>query len=74
MPDTGFLCLSLLSVVLGALLILKPSTLSKLSSRLNRTITVLDDGLIRHRHVTGLLAFVASYAFFQLALMLPHAR
>jgi hypothetical protein len=74
MPDTGFLFLSLLSVGVGACLFLAPGALAKASDRLNRSIGKLDDALIRHRYVVGVLAFVAGYAFFKLALLLPSLR
>lgn len=74
MPDSGFLALSLLSVVVGVMLFLAPKAIMKFSGLLNRTMTVLDDQLIHHRYVMGVLAFVASYAFFKIALMLPALR
>ena len=74
MPDSGFIFLSLASLVLGASLFLYPKVLLKLSGMMNRTMAVLDDQLIRHRYVIGLLAFIASYALFKLALMLPTLR
>lgn len=74
MPDTGFLFLSLLSVVVGALLILYPKGMVKLNKALNRTLTSLDERLVKHRYLVGLLAFAAGYAFFQIALMLPALR
>ena len=74
MPDTGFLLLSLLSLLVGAALFLYPRALSQGNSFLNRTLVAMDDMLIRHRYVMGLLAFLASYAFFRLALMLPAFR
>ena len=74
MPDTGFLFLSLVNVLLGALLFLAPNALAQVSRWLNRTLGDLDQNLIRHRYVMGLLAFVAGYAFFKLALLLPLLR
>ena len=74
MPDSGFLVLSLLSIVLGTALFLSPQALLKASSLVNRTLVVLDEQLMRHRYVMGVLAFVASYAFFKIALMLPALR
>ena len=71
MPDSGFLFLSVLSVCVGAMLFLAPGLISKMSQRLNKTLGVLDHQLLRHRYVAGLLAFVASYAFFKIALLLP---
>ena len=74
MVDTGFLTLSVLSMVLGIALFLSPTTVVKLSEVLNRTLHVLDKPLIRYRYLTGVCAFVASYAFFKLALLLPSLR
>jgi len=74
MPDSGFLFLSFVSLWVGAALFLAPKALAKLSSTLNRTLTVLDDRLIRNRYVVGLLAFAASYAFFKIAMTLPALR
>jgi len=70
MPDTGMLLLSVLAACVGALLFLFPHGLQQLSGLLNRTIAACDESLMRYRHVIGVLAFVASYAFFQMALML----
>ena len=71
MPDTGFLFLSIVSVLVGAMLFLAPSVMVKMSQRLNQTLVVLDQGMLRYRYVVGALAFVASYAFFKIALLLP---
>ena len=71
MPDTGFLFLSLMSVLVGAMLFLAPSVMLKMSHRLNQTLMVLDQSMLRHRYVVGALAFVAAYAFFKIALLLP---
>lgn len=74
MPDTGFLFLSLASVLLGTLLVLFPKAVVKLSSVLNRTLAAVDDVFLRYRYVVAILAFAASYAFFQIALTLPGLR
>ena len=71
MPDTGLLVLSMLSVGVGVLLVLSPNTLLLLSRTLNRTITTLDEALIRSRYLWALLLVLAGYGLFQLALMLP---
>ena len=63
--------LSLLSVLLGTALFLFPGAVLRLSTALNRTLAVLDERLIRHRFVIGLVAFGAGYAFFRLALLVP---
>ena len=74
MPDSGFLVLSLLSIIVGVMLFLMPKAIVKFSGLLNRTMAAVDEQLIRHRYVMGGLAFVASYAFFKIALMLPALR
>ena len=74
MPDTGFLFLSLVSLIVGTGLFLVPGALLKASEALNRTLGRLDDQLIRHRYVVGMLAFVAGYAFFKMAVLLPSLR
>lgn len=71
MPDTGFLFLSMMSVLVGATLFLAPNVILKVGQQLNRTLVVLDQGLLRHRYVMGVLAFLAGYAFFKIALLLP---
>ena len=74
MPDTGFLFLSLTSVALGTLLVLFPRAVVKLGGMLNRTLAAVDDQFIRYRYFVAVLAFAASYAFFQIALSLPNLR
>ena len=74
MPDTGFLFLSLASVVVGMSLFLFPVVLTRVSEWLNRTFIALDERLMHYRYLLGFLAFVASYAFFKIALLLPSLR
>ena len=74
MPDTGMIFLSLMCIVVGALLFLSPNALVKLNEVLNRAVNVIDTGLLRYRYLVGVLAFVASYAFFKLALLLPSVK
>lgn len=74
MPDTGCLFLSLTGLVVGSLVVLHPKGVLRLSGALNRTLAVVDDRVVRYRYVIGVLAFVASFAFFKLALMLPSLR
>lgn len=69
MPDSGLLFLCVMSLVTGSLLFLHPNALHKLSGSLNKTLFVLDERLIRHRFVSGLLVFAAAYAFFKLAML-----
>ena len=74
MPDTGFLFLSLLSLLIGVMLFLYPKSFTRFSKAVNRTLTVVDDRLMRRRYLVGLMAFIGSYAFFRLALLLPALR
>ena len=74
MPDTGFLFLSAVSVVVGTSLVLFPRAVLKLSGALNRTLAAVDEHFIRYRYFIALLAFAAGYAFFQIALLLPSLR
>ncbi|MBI2104715.1 MAG: hypothetical protein HYT90_03915 [Candidatus Omnitrophica bacterium] len=74
MPDIGCLFLSLVCLIVGASFILFPHALLGASRALNRTLTVLDDRLIRHRYVMGLLLFAVSYALFRLSLLIPLSR
>ena len=74
MPDTGCLFLSLLSVVVGAMFILAPDTLLKLSGALNRTLVTLDERLLRYRHLLGLTLLLLGYGLFRLALIMPSFR
>ncbi len=71
MPDSGLMVLSFVSLLVGTALYLYPKALLKFGSALNRTIGALDDQLVRHRYTVGLLAFIASYAFFKLAILMP---
>jgi hypothetical protein len=74
MPDSGLLGLSLVCLVVGAGFILFPHPLLALSQALNRTFTTLDTVLVRHRYLSGLVLFVASYLCFRLALLVPFLR
>ena len=74
MPDTGFLFLSLASLLVGVMLFLYPKGFSRFGKTLNRTLTVVDDRLMRRRYLVGLMAFIGSYAFFRLSLLLPALR
>ncbi len=71
MPDTGLLLVSAVCLVSAVVSILFPKTLEQMSGILNRTVTVLDQHLLRHRHLLGLALFAASYLFFRLALSVP---
>ena len=70
MPDSRLLLVSLLCVIIGGMFFLFPHGLSGLSQRLNTSHGTLDQRIIRCRYITGILAFVAGYGFFRLALLL----
>ncbi len=74
MPDTGLLFVSGVCLLTATLCILFPDMLGKLSVALNRTVTVLDQSLLQHRYMFGLLLFLMSYLFFRLALLVPGLR
>ena len=74
MPDSGFLFMSFVSLLVGVALFLSPNVLVRLGHLLNRTLAAMDEHLIRYRYFVALLAFAASYAFFQIALLLPTLR
>ena len=74
MPDTGFLFFSLVSLMVGAVFILFPHPLSKLSTTLNKTLVLADDHIMRYRHVIGVLLMLVSYGLFKLALWMPALR
>ena len=74
MPDTGVLFLSLLCVTAGVAFVLFPNPLLKVSEALNKTLTVLDQRLMRHRYLVALLLFVVSYLLFSIALLVPEIR
>lgn len=74
MPDSGMLFLSLACVVLGTTLFLQPTAVVKLNELFNRKVGDLGQECVRHRYVMGVTTFVASYAFFKLALLLPSIR
>ncbi len=69
-PNLGCLVLSLLCLGVGVWLVLFPHNLLETSRTLNRTLTVLDEYLIRYRYVIGLILVVVSYGLFRLALLL----
>ena len=74
MPDTGLLALSVVSLLVGTLLVLAPRKLTECNAWLNRSLGKVDAWLVRHRYVMALAAFGAGYAFFKLALLVPTLR
>ena len=74
MPDTGFLLLSGICLLAGVGFVLFPDPLLRLSTALNRTLTVLDQKLVRFRYMVGVVLFGVSYMLFNLALQVPGLR
>ena len=74
MPDSGLLVLSLVCLAAGAGFVLFPHPLLTISQALNRTLVSLDERLIRHRYLCGLLLFAVSYLCFRMALLVPGLR
>ena len=74
MVDSGCLFLSLVCLVTAVLLILFPRSVISASRVLDKTLGVLDEHLVRHRYVFGLILFAVSYSLFRLALLLPGLR
>ena len=74
MPDSGLLLLSLLCLGAGVGFVLFPHPLLGISQAMNRTLTTLDDRLIHHRYLSGVLLFAVSYLCFRLALLVPGLR
>ena len=71
MPEPTLILLSMAFVVVGAMFVLFPDPLLRLSQGLNRTLTVLDQKLMRHRYLVALIFFAVSYLLFNLALLMP---
>ncbi len=71
MADSRLLLVSLLCVIIGGTLFLFPKGLAGLNQRLNTSLVLLDQWLIRYRYIIGVLAFVAGYGLFRLALLSP---
>lgn len=74
MSQAGCLALSLLFLVAAVVFVLFPHGLLNLSRSLNRTMTVLDDRLIKHRYLLSLVLFAVSYLVFRLSLLIPVSR
>ena len=74
MPDPGCLFVSLVCLVAAIMLVLFPSSIAQASRSLDRTLTVLDDHLVKHRYVFSVVLFAVSYALFRLALLIGVAR
>ncbi|MBI4342222.1 MAG: hypothetical protein HY599_02515 [Candidatus Omnitrophica bacterium] len=71
MPDSGCLFLSLVCLVAAVMLVLFPRSVIQASRTLDRTLTVLDEHLVRHRYVFSVILFAVSYSLFRLSLLIP---
>ena len=74
MPDSGLLLLSGVSLIAGVGFFLFPNPLLKLSLSMNKTLAVLDQLLMRHRYLVGVVLFGTSYLLFNLALWVGQLR
>ena len=74
MPDAACLFLSLVCLVAAVMLVLFPRSIANVSRALDKTVTVLDGYLVRHRYLFGLVLFAVSYSLFRLALLIPNLR
>jgi len=74
MPEPGCFILSLLCLVAAVALVLFPHGLLNLSRNLNRTLTVLDDQLVRYRYLLSLVLVAVSYGLFRLSLLIPLSK
>ena len=74
MPDAGCLFLSLVCLVAAVMLALFPRSIASVSRALDKTITVLDEHLIRHRYIFSLILFAVSYSLFRLSLLIVLMR
>ena len=74
MPDSGCLFLSLVCFVAAIMLVLFPRSIAGASRALDKSITALDELLMRHRYLFSLVLFAVSYSLFRLALLIPNLR
>ena len=70
MLHSGGFFLSLLFLVAAVGFVLFPHGLLNLSRALNRTLTVLDDRMIKYRYLFSLVLFAVSYMLFRLSLLI----
>ena len=71
LPDSGCLFLSLVCVAVAVMLVLFPGSVLRTSQVLDKTLTVLDEHLVRHRYVFSLVLFAVGYSLFRLSLLIP---
>ena len=74
MSQTGCLVLSLFFLVAAVAFILFPHGLLSLNRTLNRTLTVLDDRIVKHRYLVSLVLFAVSYMVFKLSLLISLSK
>ena len=74
MADATCLFLSLMCLLAAIMLMLFPVSVKQASRALDRTLAVVDDQLVKHRYVFGLVLFLVSYSLFRLALLIPNVQ
>ena len=62
--------LSMVALAGGVLIILAPKFMVGTNKRLSKVMVSMDDLIMRHRHVVGVLLLVVSYLCFRLAVLL----
>ncbi len=70
MSDQLVLACSGLCVFAGVMMILFPKTVLKISTELNRRALDVDQLMIRHRYIVGLLLCAMSFGILQMALII----
>ena len=71
MPDSTCLFMSLVCLIAAVMLVLFPRAVIEVSRTLDKTLTVMDEHLVRHRYVFSLILFAVSYSLFRLSLLIP---
>ena len=74
MPDSGCLFVSLICLIAAVMLVLFPRGTMQVSRSLDRTLTILDDYVVKHRYLFSLILFGVSYALFRLALLIGRSQ
>ena len=73
MLDPMWLGLCVMVLAGGTMVILAPKLVLQLNTQLSRVLVSVDETLLRHRHVIGVLLLVVAYLCFRLALLVPLA-
>jgi uncharacterized membrane protein len=63
--------LSVLTLVVGILVILAPRFVVTVNSQLSKALGSVDDLIMRYRHLVGAILLVVAYLCFRLALLIP---